>query len=54
VLRAIQAAKAVTASALDGAGHPIGQPIQAQKTPAGWTLPIGTPVTTWYVISVQR
>ncbi len=54
VLRAIQAAKAVTASALDGAGHAIGEPIQAKKTPAGWALPIGSPVTTWYVVSVQR
>ena len=54
VLRAIQSAKTVTASALDGAGHPIGEPIQAKKTPAGWALPIGAPVTTWYVVSVQR
>jgi hypothetical protein len=54
VLRAIQAAKTVTASALDGAGHAIGEPIQAKKTPAGWALSIGSPVTTWYVVSVQR
>jgi hypothetical protein len=53
-LRAIQSAKAVTASALDGAGRPIGEPIPAKKTAAGWTLPIGSPVTTWYVISVKR
>ena len=54
VLRAIQPAKAVTASALDGAGRPIGEPIPAKKTAAGWMLPIGSPVTTWYVVSVQR
>ena len=54
VLRDIQAAKAVSASALDGAGHPIGDPIQAKKTPQGWAFPIGSPVTTWYVVSVTR
>jgi hypothetical protein len=54
MLRAVQSAKAVTASALDGAGHPLGEPIQAKKTPAGWALPVGNPVTTWYVISVRR
>jgi hypothetical protein len=54
VLRDIQAAKAVSASALDGAGHAIGEPIQAKKTAAGWVLPIGSPVTTWYVVSVRR
>ena len=54
VLHDIQAAKAVSASALDGAGHPIGGPIQAKKTAAGWVLPIGNPVTTWYVVSVRR
>jgi hypothetical protein len=54
VLRDIQAAKAVSASALDGAGHPMGEPIQAKKTAAGWALAIGSPVTTWYVVSVKR
>jgi hypothetical protein len=54
VLREIRAAKAVGASALDGAGRPIGDPIQAKKTAAGWAFPIGSPATTWYVISVQR
>jgi hypothetical protein len=54
VLRTIRSAKAVTASALDGAGHPIGEPLSARKTAAGWTLPIGSPVTTWYVVSIQR
>ena len=53
-LHDLQAAKSVTASALDGAGHSIGEPIPAKKTAAGWTLPIGAPVTTWYVISVKR
>jgi hypothetical protein len=45
---------AVSAVALDGAGKPIGAAIPARRTAAGWVLPIGTPVTTWYVVSVTR
>lgn len=54
VLRELQAAKAVSASALDGAGHPLGEPIEAKKTPAGWQFPIGGTVTTWYLVTVKR
>jgi hypothetical protein len=53
-LRNIEAAKTVSAVALDGSGKPIGDPLQARKTAAGWELPIGKPVTPWYVISVSR
>jgi hypothetical protein len=53
-LRAIEGAKSVSAAALDGSGKPIGDPIQAKKTAGGWELPIGNPVTTWYVLSVSR
>jgi len=53
-LRNIDAAKTVSAVALDGSGKPIGDPLQAKKTAAGWELPIGTPVTPWYVIAVSR
>jgi hypothetical protein len=44
----------VSAVALDGAGKPLGEPIRARRTTAGWVLPIGAPVTTWYVVSVAR
>jgi hypothetical protein len=44
----------VSAVALDGAGKPIGAPIAARRTSAGWVLPIGRPVTAWYVVSVTR
>lgn len=54
VLRELQAARAISASALDGAGHPLGEPVQAKKTPAGWQFPIGGNVTTWYLITVKR
>jgi hypothetical protein len=53
-LRAISGATAVRAAALDGSGKPIGNEIQAKKTADGWVLPIGDPVTTWYVVSVRR
>lgn len=53
-LRDLDGAIAVSAVALDGAGNAIGEPIPATKTPAGWVLPIGNPVTTWYVVSVKR
>jgi len=54
VLRNLSGATAVSAVALDGAGKPMGAPISATKVAAGWRLPIGSPVTTWYVVSVQR
>jgi hypothetical protein len=53
-LRNIQGASAVSAAALDGSGKPIGNEIQAKKSADGWVLPIGDPVTTWYVVSVRR
>ena len=54
LLRGLAAAKTVSATALDGSGHALGEPIPAKKTATGWTLPVGTPVTTWYLISVKR
>jgi hypothetical protein len=53
-VRNIQGARSVSAVALDGSGNPIGDPLQARKTAAGWELPIGAPVTTWYVVTVNR
>jgi hypothetical protein len=54
VLRNLDGAVAVSAVALDGAGKAIGAPIVAVKSAAGWRLPVGNPVTTWYVVSVRR
>ncbi len=53
-LHGIEGAKSVNAAALDGSGKPIGDPIAAKKTAAGWEIPVGAPVTTWYVVSVNR
>jgi hypothetical protein len=53
-LRGIEGATIVSAAALDGSGKPIGAGIEAKKTANGWTLPIGDPITTWYVVTVRR
>jgi hypothetical protein len=54
ILRHLNEAKQVKAQALDGSGHDLGKSILAQKTTAGWEIPVGQPVTTWYVLSVER
>jgi hypothetical protein len=54
MLRGLEGAKTVTASALDGSGHAIGEPLAAKRSAEGWALAIGDPVTTWYTISVKR
>jgi hypothetical protein len=53
-LKSLDQATGVTVKALDGAGHAIGRPISARKTPAGWEFPVGDPVTTWYEVTVNR
>ncbi len=54
ILVGIEGAKTLSAAALDGSGKPIGNPIAGKKTAAGWEIPVGDPVTTWYVVSVNR
>jgi hypothetical protein len=46
--------RGVSATALDGAGRPTGAPIVARRTAAGWVLPIGAPITPWYLVRVDR
>ncbi len=46
--------RGVSARALDGAGKPIGAPNMARRTAGGWELPIGAPITTWYLLRVDR
>ena len=54
-LRGLQRAIAVSALALDGAGRPIGPPLDAVSKGGGnWELKVGTPTTSWYVISVEH
>ncbi|MCX5683926.1 MAG: hypothetical protein NT049_09605 [Planctomycetota bacterium] len=53
-LRGLDEARAVTAQPMDGVGRAIGSPIAATKSDAGWTLRLGEPPTTWYVIQAAR
>ena len=54
VLRGLERAAAVTAQPLDGAGHPLGPAREATKRPDGWSVGLGDPPTTWYVLTVRR
>jgi hypothetical protein len=53
-LRGLEGAKSVSAQALDGSGQPLSEPIAASKSSEGWTIPVGTPTTTWYQVTVQH
>jgi hypothetical protein len=53
-LRGLEGARGVSATALDGAGKPVGAALAAKKMADGWTLAIGEPATVWYAISVDR
>jgi hypothetical protein len=53
-LRNLSGVRGVTVQPLDGGGHPLGQPIEAMKTPQDWSFKIGAPATVWYVITVAR
>jgi len=53
-LRNLANVKALAAATLDGSGRALGDPIKGIKTPDGWKLAIGDPVTTWYVIVVRH
>jgi hypothetical protein len=53
-LRNLAGAARVVLQALDGGGRPVGEPIVAEKTDAGWRLLLGNPVTTWYLATVER
>ncbi len=53
-LRNLRAAHAIVVQPIDGAGQPLGAPIQARAVGSDWKLPVGTPTTTWYQITVQR
>ena len=53
-LRKLQGARAVRVQPLDGAGQPLGAPIEAIGSGDDWKIPIGDKVTTWYQITVAR
>jgi hypothetical protein len=53
-LRHLQGARAVLLQPINGAGQPEGPAIHARKHGDEWVLPLGTPVTTWYEVTVER
>lgn len=54
ILKNLAGARRVLAQPLDGSGHRLGEPIAANNTAAGWEIPVGQPVTTWYEVTVER
>jgi hypothetical protein len=53
-LRNLQGARAVIVQPIDGAGQPLGAAIQAVTSDGDWKISVGSPVTTWYEITVTR
>jgi hypothetical protein len=54
VLRKLEGARGVSVQPIDGAGQPLGAPVQATASGDGWKIPVGVPTTTWYQITVER
>lgn len=53
-LRGLKAAGEIEVVPLDGAGKPLGKAAQVKVTAGGCLIPIGEPVTPWYLIRVER
>ena len=54
ILKDLQAARSVSVQPLDGAGRPLGVPVPAKPAGPAWTVSLGQPATTWYLLSVAR
>jgi hypothetical protein len=54
ILRHIESARAVHLQPIDGAGKPLGPWIDALKVGDDWKMLLGSPITTWYEITVDR
>ena len=53
-LRGLTGAKGIEAQPLDAVGRPLGAAIAATKSGDGWSLALGNPATTWYLVRVMR
>ncbi len=53
-LRDLIDAQQVRVQPLDGSGLALGNPVLAAKSGADWVIEVGTPATTWYLVSVDR
>ena len=54
MLRGLDGAMGVAVQPLDGAGRPLGKAIAATHNGDVWQVPLGTPATTWYAVTVER
>ena len=50
----LDGARKVRMQPLDGAGQPLGAPVDAKANGSTWKLPLGVVTTTWYEIRVDR
>jgi hypothetical protein len=50
----LEGARAVHLQPIDGAGQPLGASIEAVKSGDSWKIQLGSTVTTWYEITVDR
>jgi hypothetical protein len=53
-LKDLEGAIGVFAQPLDGAARPVGKEIKGRMIEPGWEIAVGTPVTTTYLIRVER
>jgi hypothetical protein len=53
-LHDLMGARSVLLQPLNGAGQPQGEPMHADRSDDDWQLRLGTPVTTWYEVIVER
>lgn len=53
-LRQLDRARGVEAQPLDGAGRPLGAAVIGRQGPEGWTLALGDPPTTWWMLTMKR
>ena len=53
-LRGLHGARTVSLQAIDGAGQPLGPPVQAIASDGDWKLTLGDVATTWYQVNVTR
>jgi hypothetical protein len=53
-LTGLKRADAMAVVALAAEGRPLDVAVNAEITSMGWRIPIGEPVTTWYLIEVHR
>ncbi len=54
VLRQLEGVKELRVQPLDGSGRPLGPARLATRQGAGWSIALGEPPTTWYLITASR